>query len=343
MDFFKKRSEHSLQCTACRHYCVIPSGGFGLCGARRNEKEKINLITHSKPCSLHLDPIEKKPLYHFLPGSKTLSIGFFGCNFRCDFCQNYEISFLRGSNAERETTKLEKVPPKKFVERAVRENAKSIAFTYNEPAISAEYNLKAMEIAKKLKGEKKLRTLYVSNGYVSEEQIKELTKSKTKLDAINIDLKSFDESFYQKTCGANLEEVLKCIKSFQKANIWVEITTLIIPTKNDSSEELKQLTSWICDLNKNIPWHVSAFFPYHKMTNISPTSREEITRVVEIGKEEGLNFVYGGNVRESDLNHTLCPKCGHLLIRRTDFDAEIAGLKKNKCVHCGEIIKGVFE
>ncbi|MFA5931023.1 MAG: AmmeMemoRadiSam system radical SAM enzyme [archaeon] len=344
-EFYKKfsteKNSKTIQCTACKHYCIIPQSGFGLCGARKNEGGKINLITHSKPCSLNLDPIEKKPLFHYLPGSKTLSIGFFGCNFKCDFCQNSEISCTRGISAEKEIAKLGEVPPTRLVELANKESAKSIAFTYNEPAISIEYNLEAIELAKKQKGKEKLGAVYVSNGYLSEEQLKELTKSKTKLDAINIDLKSFSSDFYKKTCGAELEGVLKTIRAVKKAGIWIELTTLVIPSKNDSSQELNQIASWICDLDKNIPWHISAFFPSYKMLNISPTSTEEITSAVKIGKESGLTFVYGGNVN-AGLSDTFCPKCKNLLIKRNNFNAKILGLEKNKCNKCGEEIRGVF-
>jgi len=342
ISFYKKSSANAITCTACLHYCTIPKGAFGLCGARKNEKNKIKLITHSRPCSLHLDPVEKKPLYHYLPGSKTMSIGFFGCNFKCDFCQNFDIACLRGSTAEKEIIKLPETSPQNFVEIAQKQNAKSIAFTYNEPSISAEYNLEAIFLAKKVLPA--LGTIYVSNGYTSAEQIKALIKGKAKLDAINIDLKSFSEDFYRGICGASLENVLKCIKEFHKAGIWMELTTLIIPQKNDSIEELKQIASWISGLNKNIPWHVSAFFPMHKMGHLPPTSFEKIKEAVKIGKDAGLNFVYAGNIHNhTELENTFCPKCGSLLIRRSGFDSGIAGLKSGKCTSCGEKVKGVFE
>jgi pyruvate formate lyase activating enzyme len=346
--FFKKNSSSSIKCLACRHYCIIPESGFGLCGARKNFKGKLELVTHSKPCSLHLDPIEKKPLFHYLPGSGTMSIGFFGCNFRCEFCQNSEISFLKNGGAEKASNELGKVSPKDFVALAVKQKAKSIAITYNEPAISVEYNLEAIALAKKTKlnDGSLLGTVYVSNGYASEEQTKALTKNKkTRLDAINIDLKSFNENFYRKICGAELEKVLEGIKSFYEAGVWVELTTLLIPGRNDSKEELKQIADFILSVDKNIPWHISAFFPHHKMINVPPTSAEEIVRAVKLGQELGLNFVYGGNVYGAGFEDTHCPKCGNLLIKRISFGAEIVGLseeEKNKCGKCGEKIAGVF-
>jgi len=336
--FFKKEGDHTIKCLACRHYCVISTNGFGLCGARKNTANKLELITYSKPCSLALDPIEKKPLYHFLPGSETMSIGFFGCNFKCDFCQNFDISFTRGAAAEKALIESEEVSPQKLIDVALKRKAKSIAITYNEPAISVEYNLEAFKLAH----ENKLNTVYVSNGYVSEEQIKSLIKKETKLDAINIDLKSFNDNFYKTTCGGGLESVLDCIKSFHKKGIHLELTTLVIPGKNDSIEELNQIAKFIYNLDKNIPWHVSAFFPMHKMTNISPTSTNEIASTVKIGKENGLNFVYGGNLHTSEFNHTLCPNCNNILIKREGYNCELIGLEKNKCNKCKTIIPGVF-
>jgi pyruvate formate lyase activating enzyme len=338
-NFYKKQEAGTIRCTACRHYCVIPENCFGLCGARKNIDGEIILVTHSKPCSLNLDPVEKKPLFHYLPGSLVASIGFFGCNFKCDFCQNYSLSCTKGKLLEEKVKKIETISPKEFISFAKKSSAKSVAITYNEPAISVEYNAKVFELAKK--HSPKLKTIYVSNGYASEEQISFLKKPKTKLNAINIDLKSFNEIFYKKVCGAELENVLKCIKDFYKTGIWIELTTLLIPGKNDSNEELKQIAGFIHDIDKNIPWHVSAFFPTHRMNNISPTSSEDIFRAIEIGKEKGLNFVYGGNI--SGKENTFCPKCNSLLIERNGFNTKIFGIKKNKCLECGEKIKGFFE
>jgi pyruvate formate lyase activating enzyme len=338
--FFQVLTGKTIKCLACRHYCTIPLNGFGLCGVRKNVGGRISLIVDSYPCSMHLDPIEKKPLFHYLPGSKTMSLGFFGCNFRCDFCQNYDISFVRGASAEKEITTLKEFTPQDLIDTAIENDAKSIAITYNEPAISVEYNLEAFALAKKQSPQ--LGTVYVSNGYVSEEQLEALSQESTRLDAINIDLKSFNEDFYKKICGGELEEVLKSIRAFHKKGVWVELTTLLIPGKNDSNKELNQIASWISDLDKNIPWHVSAFFPTHKMISVPPTSTIDVIRAVEIGKKNGLNFVYGGNVR-AGLENTFCPKCGHLVIKRFGYDAEIIGMEKNKCSNCGEKIAGVFE
>lgn len=345
MDFFSRiqNGSNSIKCLACKQYCIIPINNYGICGARKNVNGKIVLLTHSFPCSLHLDPIEKKPLYHFLPNSKTMSIGFFGCNFKCSFCQNADISFIKRKELENKISPLGKVTPKDFVNIALQEKASSIAFTYNEPAISVEYNLEAIKQAHKIKEKNKLKSVYVSNGYLSSEQIKALTKKSTPLDAINIDLKSFDDSFYQNTCGGKLENVLKCIKEIHKKGIWLELTTLVIPQKNNSNEEINRIAKWIKELDKNIPWHLSAFFPMNNMQNVPPTSEKEIVNAVNVGKENGLNFVYGGNLSSiNDTSNTYCPKCGSLLIERNGFSANSIGLKKGKCINCKEIIKGVF-
>lgn len=311
-----------------------------MCGVRKNENGKIKLVVYAKPCSMNLDPIEKKPLFHYLPSSKTMSIGFFGCNFKCDFCQNFDISFVRGSSAEKDSELLNEVAPDKFVDFAKKEGAKSVAITYNEPAITVEYNLDVFLEAKK-KGYS-LGTVYVSNGYESVEQINALVKGKSLLDAINIDLKSFDNEFYKKTCGASLEGVLDSIKLFHKAGVWVELTTLLIPNQNDSDSEIKQMAEFIFSVDKNIPWHLSAFFPMHKMKSTPPTSKESIENAVRIGKEAGLNFVYSGNVHNSKNESTFCTKCNSLLIEREGFKSKVIGMNNDKCINCGEKIKGVF-
>ncbi|MEK6959475.1 MAG: AmmeMemoRadiSam system radical SAM enzyme [archaeon] len=346
----QKSANGLVKCTACRHYCLIAKNGFGICGARKNIEGKLVLLTFAKPCSISLDPIEKKPLFHYLPASTTMSIGFFGCNFRCSFCQNFDISTTKATALESAVTKLKSVSPSDFVSIARKSDAKSIAFTYNEPAISVEYNLESIKLAKKgnkkKENERPLGTIYVSNGYETKEQIKALSKKETKLDAINIDLKSFNEDFYWKTCGGKLEEVLSCIKDFKKAKIWVELTTLLIPKKNNSPEELKQIASFIASVDKSIPWHVTSFFPMHNMLDPTPTKSEEIMEAVKIGKEAGLRFVYGGNLSNEGLESTHCPHCNSLLIKRksyyTEYDKLVIKKGKGKCGVCGEKIEGIF-
>ena len=329
MDYYNKKG-NLIQCLACKHYCKIQEEKFGICGVRKNSGGKINLITYSKPSALNLDPIEKKPLYHYLPGTKTFSIGFSGCNFKCDFCQNYSLSCARGEMLEKALVKTKEVSPKEFVGMA-KPQARSVAFTYNEPAISIEYCLDAIKEAKK----QKLGTVFVSNGYSSKESIKEL---KGNLDAINIDLKSFSEDFYKKICGAKLENVLETIKAFHKAKVWVELTTLVIPDKNDSKEELSMLANFIASIDKNIPWHIIGFFPMHKMSSHYPAMSHHIQRAVDVGKEVGLNYVYS---RLPEGGDTYCPKCGNPVIKRS-FYGDVDILFPAGMCECGKQIKGTF-
>ncbi len=329
--FYEKKKDF-VKCTACKHYCNIKENSYGVCGSRKNVKGKLFSLNYAKPVSISLDPIEKKPLYHFLPGSRTLSLGFLGCNFRCAFCQNYEISTKKGEEAELLLEKNNPITPQKAVDYALEREAKSIAFTYNEPVITIEYCLDVMKIA----SEKGIKSVFVSNGYASEETIKAL---KNKLDAINIDLKAFNEEFYKKICGAKLENVIETIKSFKKMNTWIEITTLLIPNKNDSEEELKELASFIAGLDKKIPWHISAFTPMYKMNYLESTPLKTMEKASEIGKEAGLKNVYTGNIRGE--GNTYCA-CGALLIERNGFSSFVKKLKKGKCEECGKKIAGVF-
>ena len=331
MEFFEAKRE-ALRCLACKHYCVIPKGGYGLCGARKNTGKEIVSIAHAKPSGIHLDPIEKKPLYHYFPGTTTLSMGFFGCNFSCAFCQNYEISCARGAGLEKLAERLETVSPEMFAEKAAGAGAKSVALTYNEPAINIEYALESFGAAKA----KGLGTVFVSNGYSSKEAMKEM---KGKLDAINIDLKAFTEKFYRELCGAKLENVLETIKAFHRAGTWLELTTLVIPKKNDSKEELSELTRFIASVSKDIPWHIIAFFPIHKMSNHPAAQAEHVERAVEAGKEAGLKHIYS---RLPGGENTYCPKCGKPVIERSFYGSAKVMLENGKC-GCGKEIKGMFE
>ncbi len=338
---FTKANSNLIQCTSCRNYCIIAEKKFGICGVRKNVEGKLVLITKDKPCAVHLDPIEKKPLYHFLPGTKTMSFGFYGCNFHCDFCQNFDISSCKGIELEKAVKGIKTVTPKQAIDLTKSSKAKSIAITYNEPAISIEWDLELFKLSKKLKGKNSLKNIFVSNGYSSKESIKSL---RGKLDAINIDLKSFDERFYKNICGANLESVLSCIKEYHSAGVHLELTTLIIPGKNDSFEEINKLTKWIAALDKNIPWHVSAFSPMHKMLSVPATTNIQIRNAIAIGKENGLKYIYGGNTSSNEFSHTYCPKCNSLLIDRTNYSGVYTKdfSKKGKCKNCGQRIKGVF-
>jgi len=279
-----KKEKDKVRCLACSHKCLISEGKTGICGVRKNIENKLYLLVYGKVAAMNVDPIEKKPLYHFLPGTSSFSIGTVGCNFKCDFCQNFEISQITrqvkifGKN----------ISPKEIVKRAMQAKCKSISYTYNEPAIFIEFVKDIAKIAK----EKKLKNILVTNGYLSKECFDYI---KNYVDAMNIDLKSFSEKFYTKYCGGKLKPVLETIKMAHNAGIHVELTTLVIPALNDSEEEFEKIAKFIASVDKNIPWHISRFFPMYKMQNKEITPLETLRRAKRIG-EKYLNYVYVGNV-----------------------------------------------
>lgn len=335
---FKKIDEKTIECLACNHYCKIVDGETGICGVRKNESGKLKLLTENLLFSYAVDPIEKKPLYHFLPGTSIFSFGSPGCNFRCEFCQNWELS---QSTKVSKDVKVpfninpEKITPEEIVEFCIKKKIPSIAYTYNEPSISFEFNYKVALLAK----ENGLKNVYVTNGYYSKEQLKKWVGI---LDAANIDLKSFSEKFYQKICGAKLAPVLKNIEETFKLGIWVEITTLVIPKENDSDEELSRIARFIASISKDIPWHISAFHPDYKMLNKKETPLETMIKAYKIGKSEGLNYVYLGNVGVDGLSDTSCPKCGKVLIKRWWNSVKKIYSKDGKCSKCRETLAGVW-
>ncbi|MEK7213109.1 MAG: AmmeMemoRadiSam system radical SAM enzyme [Patescibacteria group bacterium] len=341
---YKQTGNDSLQCLACAHYCHIPEGQSGLCGVRENEAGELKLLVYGRPCAVNFDPIEKKPLYHFLPGAQIMSLGTFGCNLGCSFCQNWDISQIsrRGAVVAGENLSwkkfletLEYWPPAKVVKTARDRGVPALAYTYNEPTIWSEY---AMDIAKLAK-EAGLRNVYVSNGYMSPETVAYVAPY---LDAINIDLKSFSEDFYKRVCQAKLQPVLNNIRRFVEVGVWVEITTLIIPGENDSDDELKRLAEFIASVSPNIPWHLSAFHGDYQMRSHPATSAETLIKAKKIGGAAGLKYVYVGNVEAGEYGHTFCPECGEILIERGYMSAEIKNLKNGKCDKCSAKIAGMF-
>jgi len=287
---YTQLDNNQVQCQACSHSCAITEGQTGICGVRKNISGELNLLVYGKPVALQIDPIEKKPLYHFLPGTEVLSLGTVGCNFRCDFCQNDDISqFSKGKDISDWLANLEDWPPERVVQEAVDNNLPSIAYTYNEPAIFVEYAHDIMKLAQ----EKGIKNVYVSNGFESKEAWDYVLPF---LDAINIDLKSFSNEFYQKICGGRLAPVLDNIKKVFKQGVHLEITTLVIPGENDSAAELKQIAEFIANLSKDIPWHLSRFHPAYKMMAKEVTSYESLFKARELGLKVGLKYIYLGNV-----------------------------------------------
>ena len=290
---FEKLPNQSVRCQACAHYCVIAKDSVGICGVRYNDDDKLFLAVYGRPISVNLDPIEKKPLYHFLPGTKIFSIGTVGCNFGCDFCQNWEIS-QRTKNKEQRTKRQfestfgEEWPPEKIVDYCLKNKIPSIAYTYNEPTIWAEYVYDTARLAK----EKGIKNVMVSNGYQSKESLNYLAPM---IDDINIDLKSWDEKFYFQTCQAKLSVVKENIKLWKEKDVWVEITTLLIPGRNDGEDDLKKMAEFIAGIDKDIPWHLSRFFPRYKMSDGEETPLTTLRKAQEIGRKAGLKYVYIGN------------------------------------------------
>ncbi len=287
---YKKLDKGRVRCNACNHRCIILDKKRGICGVRENREGKLYSLVYGKIIAEHIDPIEKKPLYHFMPGSFSLSIATIGCNFKCLHCQNADISQISKEKPEDVKILGEDVKPQKIIQDALDNKCPSISYTYTEPTIFLEFALDCMKLAK----EEGLRNAWVSNGYMTKETLDLITPY---LDAANIDLKAFSEEFYRDVCGAKLKPVLENLIEIKKRRIWLEITTLIIPGKNDSEKELKQIAEFIkSELGDDTPWHVSRFFPHHKMQDVPPTPIEKIYAAVEIGRKVGLKYVYPGNV-----------------------------------------------
>jgi len=287
---YEKLENRKVRCNACNHRCLIAESRRGICGVRENRGGKLYSLVYGKIIAEHIDPIEKKPLYHFMPGSFSLSIATVGCNFRCLHCQNADISQISKEKPEEVEISGEDIKPKKIIQDALDNKCPSISYTYTEPTIFVEYALDCMKLAK----EEGLRNVWVSNGYMTKECLDLVGEY---LDAANIDLKAFSEEFYQEVCGAKLKPVLENLVEIKKRRIWLEVTTLIIPGKNDSEKELKQIAGFIKnELGDDTPWHVSRFFPYYKLKDVPPTPVEKVYQATEIGKKAGLKYVYAGNV-----------------------------------------------
>ncbi len=321
----------TVKCLACAHGCVIAEGRTGLCGVRRNVQGELQSLVYGLLAAVALDPIEKKPLYHYLPGTTALSLGTFGCNFTCTFCQNYELSQAR--TVDDQVARLPFLSPEAVIQLALREGASSIACTYNEPAVWAEY---ALDIAAQAR-EAGLRTVFVSNGFYSREL---LDAALPLVDAYNIDLKSFSDDFYRRVAGGRLQPVQGAIRAIHEAGAWEEITSLIIPGLNDGEDEVRAMAHFVASVDREMPWHVSRFFPMYHMQDRPVTPSETIERAVQIGHEEGLLYVYSGNLASHDeASDTICPQCGATVIERHGY--AVTARTGLTCPTCGTRVKGV--
>jgi pyruvate formate lyase activating enzyme len=330
MEYYRPIENGKIECLLCRHHCKLREGQTGICGVNRNENGKLKNLVYGKPVSINIDPVEKKPLYHFLPGTQTLSLGTIGCNFKCPFCQNWEIS------QSREVDTPHTISPEKIVEMALRYNCRSIAYTYNEPSIFYPY---ARDIGVKAR-EKGLKNIFVTNGFESQYEIEDM---KGWVDGVNIDLKSFNPNYYRKVLKGKLEGVLDTIRRLKEGGVWVEVTTLIVPEGNDSPEELREIARFIASVSPSIPWHISRFRPDYKEREKEPTPISKMVEAYQIGKEEGLYYIYLGNVTLPAI--TYCPKCGKELIVRYLFGVEkdLVTQTGGRCPQCGREIEGVWK
>ncbi|MDP2924901.1 MAG: AmmeMemoRadiSam system radical SAM enzyme [Nanoarchaeota archaeon] len=281
---YKKEREKKVRCLACSHKCLIDNGKTGICGVRENSEGKLYLLVYGKIASMHVDPIEKKPLYRYLPGSYSFSIGTVGCNFSCEFCQNFEISQV----SKKGILFGGEYAPEEIVDEAIKSKCKSISYTYNEPTIFIEFVKDCATIARK----KGLKNILVTNGFMSKEGFDFINKD---IDAANIDLKSFNPEYYKKYCNGRLKPVLDTIKRFSEKKIHIEITTLVVSGLNDSIKELEKIAKFIASIDKTIPWHITRFFPMYKMIDAPVTSIKTLENAYKIGKKY-LDYVYMGNV-----------------------------------------------
>jgi pyruvate formate lyase activating enzyme len=331
--FYEKLDEKKVRCFLCAHHCFIKDGKRGICYVRENVDGTLYTLVYGRVVSMNIDPIEKKPLFHFQPGSTSFSIAAVGCNFRCEHCQNFEIS--QYPKVHEGEILGQHVTPEAIVEAAQKNGCKSISYTYTEPTIFFEF---AHDCAK-LAHDKGIKNVFVSNGYTTPEATRVIAPY---LDGNNIDLKGNDD-FYKKICGARLDPVKKTIRLMKELGVWVEVTTLIIPDYNDSEEDLKDIAEFIKSVDPFIPWHVTQFYPTYQLTDNPRTPIKTLRRARDIGFETGLKYVYEGNVPGEGGENTYCHNCKKLLIKRFGFSIIENRVKDGKCSECGADTKGVWK
>ncbi|MDD5557819.1 MAG: AmmeMemoRadiSam system radical SAM enzyme [bacterium] len=321
----------AVACRLCPRGCVVAEGMRGHCGVRENRGGRLRTLVFGRACTAHNDPIEKKPLFHFLPGTTSFSIATAGCNIECKFCQNWQISQARPE----EVSALD-MPPDKVVDAAVRAGSASIAYTYTEPVIFYEYMLETAK-AGKARG---MRSVMITNGFIQREPMRALIPE---LAAVKVDLKAFTDTFYREVCDGRLQPVLDTLLLLKRAGIWHEIVVLLVPTLNDGEKEIRDLCAWVkAELGPDVPLHFTRYHPTYKIRNIPPTPVSTIEKARSIGMREGLRFVYAGNVPGHPGEHTRCPGCGATVISRISYHVDASGLKDGACRSCGRPIPGVW-
>jgi len=330
--FYEKLDDQTIKCRLCHHECTLKNGMKGFCRAREPENGKHYSLAYANPTAGHIDPIEKKPLFHFLPSTTAFSIATAGCNYRCKYCQNWEISQFMP-----EETRNYYLPPEKVVKKAIQYNCSTIAYTYTEPSIFYEYMLDTAKQAK----EKNVKNIYHSNGSLNPEPAQEIS---TYLDGANIDLKAFNQDVYYELSKGNLNTVLNTLKTLKKNKVHVEITNLVVPPFNDDKNMIKKMSAWIRDeLGKDVPLHFSRFYPTFKLKNLTPTPIKTLEQARDTALGEGLDFVYIGNVAGHEAENTYCPKDKSIVIRRKGYRVVENNIINGKCKFCSTPISGVWE
>jgi len=330
--YYQVKLGENVQCQVCPNRCLLQPGQRSVCRVKTNLEGKIYTLAYGNPCAVHVDPVEKKPLFHFLPGTKAFSIATAGCNFRCLNCQNWTISQRRP-----EDTRNYDLMPEKVVEAAVSSGAISIAYTYSEPVAFYEYMLDTSRIAKK----RGIKNIWVTNGYINKKPLLELCKY---IDAANVDLKSFKESIYNRLNAGRLQPVLDTLKTLREAGTWFEVTNLVVPTWTDDLEMIAEMCEWLLkNLGPDYPLHFSRFHPHYKLTHLPPTPVDTLEKAMETAKETGINYVYIGNVPGHRAQNTFCPACNQLIIKRRGYRIIENKLVDGRCPHCDNPIPGVWK
>lgn len=320
-----------VKCLLCPKECQLVNGQRGDCRARINLNGKLTTLVYGKPCAVHVDPIEKKPIFHMLSGSRAFSIATAGCNLHCKYCQNWQIS-----QREPEETENHDIPPQKVVEFALQSTCRSIAYTYSEPLVFYEYTIDSARLAH----QKGVHNILVSAGFINKKPLLELTPY---LDAANIDLKGFTEKFYKTVCSGDLKVILENLITFQKQGVWLEITNLVVPTLNDDMKMTGEMCDWIlANLGPEVPLHFSRFWPMYKLKNLPPTPVKTLTQARKLAMDKGLYYVYAGNVPGHEGNNTYCPKCKSLVVGRIGYMITAYNIKNGTCGTCGEKIAGIW-
>lgn len=321
-----------VECLLCKRKCRLMEGQRGDCRARINLDGKLQTLVYGKPCSVHIDPIEKKPLFHVLPQSSSFSIATAGCNLHCKFCQNWQIS-----QRTPEETQNYDLPPQDVVRQALKYGCQSIAYTYSDPVIFYEYMYDTAKIAQ----QHNLLNLMITAGYIEQKPLLDLCPY---IDAANVDLKGITEEYYQKMSSAELQPVLDCNLTMQQQGVWVELTNLVVPTWNDSETDIRKLCRWVVDaMGPDVPLHFSRFWPMHQLKNLPPTPIETLTTAWEIARQEGIHYTYVGNVPGHDGNNTFCPTDGKLLVRRIGYNILENNIVDGKCKFCQTKIPGIWD